>query len=53
VDFLLLVSSDYPHRRITVHDACAHCTDRIRVVIDRARIVAVEPAEALVFRGGG
>jgi len=53
VDFLLLVSSDYPHHRLTIHDSCAHCTDRIRVVIDRGRIAAVEPADALVFRGGG
>jgi hypothetical protein len=50
---LLLVSSDYPDRRVTIDDACVHCTDRIRVVIDRARIVAVEPPEAVLLYGGG
>jgi hypothetical protein len=53
VDFLLLVSSDYSDRRVVVHDSCAHCTDRIVVVIDRGQIVTVDPPDALVFHGGG
>jgi len=53
VDFLLLVRSDYAHHRVTIDDACAHCTERIRVVIDHARIVTVEPPEAVLLYGGG
>ena len=50
---MLLVSSDHPDERVEVFDSCAHCTERIHAVIDHAAVVEVEPAEALVFRGGG
>jgi hypothetical protein len=53
IDFLLLATSEHAAERIAIADSCAHCTERIHVVIDRGRIVGVEPPEALVFRGGG
>jgi hypothetical protein len=50
---VLLVSSDYPNDRVEIFDSCVHCTERIHAVVDRGQIAAVEPAEALVFCGGG
>ena len=49
---MLLVSSEHADERVVVDDACAHCTDRVRLVIEGER-VAARPAGALVFRGGG
>lgn len=53
VDFLLLANSEYPDRRVVIDDSCAHCTERIRVVLTGKSVAAAEPPEALVFRGGG
>jgi hypothetical protein len=50
---LLLVSSEHAAERVAIADSCAHCTERIHVVIDHGQITRVEPPEALVFRGGG
>lgn len=53
IDFLLLVSSQYANQRVIIADACAHCTDRIRLVFDRGELMAVTPPETYVYRGGG
>ncbi|MBX5491044.1 MAG: hypothetical protein IRZ14_07780 [Chloroflexi bacterium] len=50
---MLLVSSEHAAERVAIADSCAHCTDRIQVVIDHGQIISVEPPETLVFRGGG
>lgn len=49
---MLLVSSHYADQRVTIDDACAHCTDRIRIVFERGELVEVTPPEVIVFRGG-
>ncbi|GAC1543890.1 MAG: hypothetical protein NVS2B7_17890 [Herpetosiphon sp.] len=52
-DVLLLAGSELAHERIDLWDACAHCTDRLHVVIEGRRVLQVEPPDAVVFRGGG
>ncbi len=52
IDFMLLVSSRYADRTVTIDDACAHCTDRIRIVFERGQLVGVAPPETMVFEGG-
>jgi hypothetical protein len=37
---------------MVVDDACAHCTDRIRLIFDRGELTHVLPDDTYVFRGG-
>jgi len=53
VDFLLLVSSRYRNQQVVIDDACAHCTDRIRLVFDGGEVAEVTPPETYLYRGGG
>jgi len=53
IDFLLLVSHRYADQRVVVDDACAHCTDRIRLVFNRGELVEASPPQTYVYRGGG
>lgn len=49
---MLLVSSRYADQRVTIDDACAHCTDRIRIVFEHGELIEVTPPETIAFRGG-
>lgn len=49
---MLLVCSRCADRRVTIDDPCAHCTDRIRLVLERGELVELTPPEVIVFRGG-
>ncbi len=49
---MLLVSSRYADQRVTIDDSCAHCTDRIRAILENGELVEVSPPETMVFRGG-
>ncbi len=52
VDFLLLVNS-LSENKIKIDDSCAHCSKRISVVIDKAKITTLEPESVFIQRGGG
>ena len=49
---MLLVSSRYRDQRVAVDDACAHCSERIRIVVDHGVLSEVSPPGVGVFRGG-
>jgi hypothetical protein len=49
---MLLVSSRYRDQRVVVDDACAHCSERIRIVVDHGVLSEVSPPAVGVFRGG-
>lgn len=53
VDFLLLAHGAYRERLLTLRGTCARSAAPIRVAVSGGAITAVEPATALVFRGGG
>jgi len=50
---LLLVSSNYTNQRVVIEDSCAHCVERIRLVIENGRLTVVDPPETYVVQGGG
>ena len=52
MDFLLLVSSQYRGRSLTLDDACAHCVDRIQIGVADGGLARVSPDETIVYRGG-
>lgn len=52
MDFLLLVSSQYRGRSLTLDDACAHCVDRIRIEVEDGKLSHLSPEETIVYRGG-
>ncbi len=49
---MLLVSSRYRDQRIVIDDACAHCAERIHIVVDHRTVSEVDPSTVGVFRGG-
>lgn len=49
---MLLVSSRYQDQRVVIDDACAHCSDRIRIIVDHGTLAEVSPMGVGVFRGG-
>lgn len=49
---MLLVSSRYRDQRVVIDDACAHCSERIRIVVDHGVLGEVSPSSVGVFRGG-
>lgn len=48
-----LVRRSYDRGQVWLNDACASCARRIRLVVEDARLVAVEPAAVWHVRGGG
>jgi hypothetical protein len=50
---LSLVSDKLSSEKITVDDSSPDSTERIRVVFDKGQVVETEPANAVVFIGGG
>lgn len=52
IDYLLMVSRLYPEETVTVDNSCAHCVERIHVVITRGLVIEATPEEPLVYRGG-
>jgi len=52
VDFLLLVNS-LSENKVKIEDSCAHCSERISVVIDKAKMTKLEPESVFIQRGGG
>lgn len=49
---MLLVSSRYRDQKVVMDDACAHCSERIRIVVDHGVLSEVSPSSVGVFRGG-
>ncbi len=49
---MLLVSSRYRDQRVVIDDACAHCSERIRIVVDQSELSQLSPPSVGVFRGG-
>ncbi len=52
MDFLLLVNSTYSSDIVKIEDTCAHCLQRISMVIERGRVTQISPAQTVVFWGG-
>ena len=50
---MLLVSGKLANEKVTVDDSSPEGTARIRVVFDKGKIVAQEPASTIFFLGGG
>lgn len=49
---MLLVSSRYRDQTVVIDDACAHCAERIHIVVDQGKLSEVSPSSVGVFRGG-
>lgn len=52
IDYLLMASRLYPDETVAVDDSCAHCVERIHVVLARGSVTEATPEEPLVYRGG-
>lgn len=52
-DYLMLARSEFMKEKLKIIDSCVHCTTPITLTIDNGQIKEVEPAGALIFRGGG
>ncbi len=50
---MLLVSNEFSDETVTLEDSSTESTNRIRLVIDRGKIVSPEPESTVVFLGGG
>lgn len=48
-----LVQKPYDRGRVSLRDACAECTREIRLTVEDAELVDVQPAGAWHVRGGG
>ena len=49
---MLLVSSRYKDQKVVIDDACAHCAERIRIVVERGAVTEFNPPTLFVFEGG-
>lgn len=52
MDFLLLVSSNYPDHRLTIEDACTQTHRRMRVHFDGGEVTGTDPESLYLLRGG-
>lgn len=48
-----LVQRPYDRGRVSLRDACAECMQEIRLTVEDAELVGVQPAGAWHVRGGG
>jgi hypothetical protein len=52
VDFLLLVSGNYPRHRLTIEDACTQTHRKMRVRFDGGEVSGTDPESLYLLRGG-
>jgi hypothetical protein len=52
VDFLLLVSGNYPDHRLTIEDACTQTHRKMRVRFDAGEVNGTDPESLYLLRGG-
>jgi len=52
IDYLLLAGRTYRGHRVVLEDACHHCWERIRIVMEEGQVVEAVPEEPIVYRGG-
>ena len=50
---MLLVSSKLSNERVTIDTSSPEGTSRIRVVFHKGKLLAADPASAILFMGGG
>ena len=52
IDYVVLAKTTYPGRRLRLHDACAQSLAPIHVTYDSDGVIAADPAEPVLYRGG-
>ena len=52
IDYLLLASRLHSEETVSLDDACAHCVNRIHLVITHGQVIEASPEAPLVYRGG-